>query len=320
MIATAQISDLELVKGVVRAYAAESGGKEILTRSICFPETKPFLKWAGGKQWLAPLAPYLRPPEFGAYCEPFLGAGAMFFSMAPSAAFLSDANEDLVTTYRAIRDDVEGVIARLSRYPHNRRTYEHLKRVRPRLAATAAARFLYLNRTAFNGIYRVNRAGEFNVPFGRYKNPTICQSDRLRATATLLQGTVLTACDFEQAVAQATPDWFVYFDPPYITGHLNNGFVKWNSKLFTWTDQHRLAKLAGELANAGVKVLLSNADHPAISELYADFHQYRIHRRSLISAATQSRRYVPELIISTYPITINNFTSPYSMARGSDAA
>lgn len=316
MTTAAEISDFELTKGVVRAYAAEDGGGAILTKSVCFPQTKPFLKWAGGKQWLAPLAPYLRPPEFGAYCEPFLGAGAMFFAMAPHAASLSDANEDLVTTYRAIRDDVEGVITRLSRYPHNRSTYQHLKRMRPRLDATTATRFLYLNRTAFNGIYRVNRAGEFNVPFGRYKNPTICQSDRLRAAAALLQGTSLTACDFEQAVAHATPDWFVYFDPPYITGHLNNGFVKWNSKLFTWADQHRLAKLVGTLSNIGVKVLLSNADHPAISDLYSDFHQYRVHRRSLISAATRSRRYVPELVISTYPITIESFTSSYSTARG----
>lgn len=278
------------------------GGREISRWRLNFDLTKPFLKWAGGKQWLSPLGRYLAPEEFSVYCEPFLGAGALFFALGPPRAHLSDVNPELIKAYGGVSADVEGVISRLDRVPYDIETFKKMRVSRPRLDATAAVRFIYLNRTAFNGIYRVNRNGDFNVPFGKYKNPTICQPDRLRPAARALQSATLRSHDFETAVQNADASWFVYFDPPYITGHLNNGFVKWNARIFNWDDQARLAQIATELQARGTRVLISNADHPAVSDLYESFHHLRIRRHSLVGGKAASRKDVSELLISSFPI------------------
>lgn len=268
------------------------------------PKTRPFLKWAGGKQWLAHAANRLVPNNFsGTYYEPFLGGGAMFFALSPGRAVLSDTNAELIATCEALRDDVESVIRTLRRYPHDRAFFERMRQRRPRTPTTVAARFIYLNKTAFNGLYRVNLNGEFNVPFGRYVNPTICQEERLREAAATLTGTNLKCEDFEVAVARAGAGDFVYLDPPYITGHTNNGFLKYNAHLFSWNDQTRLSRLASELKGRGVSVLVTNADHPAVTDLYKGFFRYREKRRSLIGGVGSVRNNVHETLLSSYPLT-----------------
>lgn len=251
---------------------------------------RPFLKWPGGKQWLAPIARGLLPASFGGrYFEPFLGGGALFFAMQPEAATLSDVNADLVTAYEALRDDVASIIRELESYPYDRAFFEQLRGQRPPTASAAGARLIYLNKTAFNGMYRVNRNGEFNVPFGRYVSPTICQEDRLRGAAMALRGAKIACRDFAEAAAEARSGDLVFLDPPYITGHHNNGFRKYNADIFRWDCQERLAATVTELSARGVAVLMTNADHPAIQDLYSGLHVTCVERRSLINSSVSGR-------------------------------
>ncbi len=267
------------------------------------PSAQPVVKWAGGKQWLAVAAPLLTPPRWtGRYYEPFVGGGAFFFALKPSRATLSDRNSELITAYRALRNDPEGVIRLLSRYPYEADFYYRLRARTPRSPRAIAARLLYLNRACWNGLYRVNKMGKFNTPFGRFANPTICDQNRIFAAAKLLGRARLCVADFEVVASKARAGDFVYFDPPYVTGHTNNGFLKYNSRLFSWLDQERLAQCAVRLAKAGVNVLVSNADHLAVIGLYRGLSCYRIARRSFISGRSTSRGFVTEALLCSYPI------------------
>jgi DNA adenine methylase len=295
-----------------RLSLVASDGRELASRSFDFPEAtkRPFLKWTGGKQWLAPLAEWLRPREFeGVYYEPFLGGGALFFALAPQSAVLGDLNRELVTTYRAVRDDAERLIRTLEDYPHDLTFYNAIRIARPRAPYRVGARLVYLNKTAFNGMYRVNRDGQFNVPFGRYVRPTLCPRERLHGANCALQSATLKPGDFATTVSTAEAGDWVYLDPPYITGHQNNGFRKYNSRLFAWADQERLAQKAHELRQRGVFVLVSNGDHQAIRDLYSDWYIVRVERNSLINADVRGRGPVKELLLSSYPLPLLRLAS-----------
>jgi DNA adenine methylase len=273
------------------------------TTSVSSPNVRPIVKWAGGKQWLAVAAPVLTPPGWaGRYYEPFLGGGAFFFALEPGRATLSDRNQDLIDMYRSIAADPEGVIRVLTDYPYDRDFYYAIRARIPRSAIRRTARFLYLNRCCWNGLYRVNRDGQFNTPFGDFENPTICDSDRLRSAAVLLQRARLVAHDFAKVVRSSRCGDFVYFDPPYITGHQNNGFLRYNERLFSWADQERLGKCAIALADRGVHVLVSNADYPAVIALYPGFYAHRLQRRSLIAGSASNRTGRTEVLLSSYPL------------------
>ncbi len=267
------------------------------------PVAVPLIKWAGGKQWLAPAASSLLPSRWtGKYYEPFLGGGAMFFGLAPHQAVLSDRNSDLMRTYVTVRNDPEAVINLLASYPYEENFYYRVRARRPKRAVAAAVRFLFLNRSCWNGLYRVNRQGQFNTPFGRFVNPTICDRGRIRTAAAILRGVTLRTGDFEVALSEAQSGDFVYLDPPYVSGHTNNGFLKYNASLFAWADQQRLANCARRLTTSGVHVMVSNADHRAVVSLYKGFHYYRAVRRSLISANSSSRGVVREALLSSYQL------------------
>jgi DNA adenine methylase len=267
------------------------------------PSAYPIVKWAGGKQWLAVAAKQLLPPDWdGRYYETFLGGGAFFFAIGPSHAIISDVNQELITTYKAIRDEPEKVIQLLSTYPHDEEFYYTLRDKEPRKPHTTAARLLYLNRTCWNGLYRVNAEGRFNTPFGRYDNPTICDEERINNASRALQHAEITDGQFQDVVLMAKPGDFVYFDPPYITGHQNNGFLKYNKSLFSWSDQEDLARCARRLTDAGVHVLVSNADYPAVIKLYKGFYYYRAKRHSLIGGQSRSRGVIIESLLSNYPL------------------
>lgn len=294
---------IEITPEVVRLRPHDRRRRVVIERSLQPLVSQPFLRWTGGKQWLARAMPDLAPATYRRYFEPFLGGGSSYFSLQPGIAYLSDANVELIRTYVALAAQPERVIDNLRRLRYERAVFERVRAREPRTEAGHAARFIYLNRTAFNGIYRVNREGRFNVPFGKFVNPQICNRERLEICAQILRrATIIKILDFEEAVCSAAVEDFVYFDPPYITGHLNNGFVKWNATLFSWQDQVRLADLASELAKRGVHVLVSNADHPAVTRLYAGFNRYRVERGSEIAAATNKRRRVSEMLASSYPL------------------
>ena len=228
------------------------------------PRARPFVKWVGGKRQLLPrLLPHV-PQRFGRYFEPFVGGGALFFSLAPEFAALNDGNARLVRTYRTIRDRVEDVVALLRTYPHDRDFFMSLRAVDIDAGTDVevAAWFIYLNRTAFNGLYRVNSRGGFNVPFGRYKNPTICDAENLRACAAILKGASITHGDFEAVVADAHPGDFVYFDPPYVPLTATSDFTSYTAEGFTDADQVRLRDVALRLKAGGVAVMLSNSGAP----------------------------------------------------------
>ncbi len=262
----------------------------------------PFLKWAGGKrQLLDKILPHV-PHRVRGYHEPFVGGGAVYFAVRATRdlkrAHLGDSNDRLVRTYRGLAANVDRVIDLLASYPHDRDFYEALRARDPdgRPDAELAAWMIYLNRTGFNGLYRVNSKNIFNVPFGRYKNPRICDAAGLRAVASALQGTELRTEHFSAVERRAEKGDFVYFDPPYVPVG-KKSFVSYTDAGFGPGEHERLAETARRLKQKGVKVLLSNADTPWVRELYADFTLEEVLAARLVNSRSSGRGAVAELLI-----------------------
>jgi len=250
---------------------------------------KPFIKWAGGKSNIIPVYEKigLLDIEFNDYYEPFLGGGAMFFYLwkkgkIKGRAYLSDINKDLIDTYLVIRDNLEDLLGYLNslKYKYTKEDYYKFRRrynilkskkeISTTEKAEKSALFIYLNKTCFNGLYRENKKGEFNVPFGRYKNPKIYDEYNLRAASRALKNSILKVSDFGDAVFSAQKDDFVYFDPPYIPISPTSNFTSYHQQDFDIEDQKRLAETISKLSLKGVKILLSNAYHPTIKDIYKD--------------------------------------------------
>lgn len=270
---------------------------------VATPVLVPFLKWPGGKRWFVGNHANLLPSEYGVYVEPFLGAGAVYFHLRPTRALLGDVNADLVETYRAIRDDWQALEASL-RYRQRRHRkdpdayYYWLRAKKPSELVQRASRLIYLNRTCFNGIYRVNRKGEFNVPRGS-KDKVVIETDDFEAMSKVLAGAELMPGDFEALIDRANSGDFAFCDPPYTVRHNYNGFRKYNEVLFSWADQERLAQALTRAALRGVKVVCTNANHQSVRELYdsALFERRVVSRYSRISADNTGRSHFEELII-----------------------
>ncbi len=267
---------------------------------------RPFLKWAGGKQRLLPqYEPYFPPPAaIQHYYEPFIGSAAVFFHLQPRPATLADRNPNLIDAYCAIQQDVEAVIRALQ--PH-RNESAYFYRVRAQdpahlSPAERAARLIFLNKTCYNGLYRENSQGQFNVPFGRYKNPKICDAPRLRAAAAALQGVKLLVADFAQVVATAVASDFIYFDPPYAPLSATSSFTHYDGQGFDEADQRRLATTIHQLTDRGCAVMLSNSSAPLIEELYplSRYRHIPIHARRNINSKAHRRGPVKELLIINY--------------------
>lgn len=263
---------------------------------------EPFLKWAGGKRRLAPLLRQWMPSEFARYHEPFLGGGALYFAMQPDSAVLSDVNEDLINCYLVVRDDVEALIADLARHRHERAYFLELRRQMPTSLTQlqAASRFIYLNRTAYNGLYRVNQRGQFNVPFGDYRNPSLRPIATLRAASAALQGARLQAVDFRKAVECAGPSDFVYLDPPYIPVGPNSDFRRYHRDQFRDPEQVALADTFEELANRGCYVMLSNSNTPRSMELFGRWRVRLVQSPRAISSRPETRGPVSEIVVTNY--------------------
>ncbi len=269
---------------------------------------RPFLKWAGGKGKLLPVLLTYVPARFNVYFEPFLGGGALFFALYRlrriQEAVLSDINRELMDTYRALQTDVEAVIRILDTFPYSKEFYYRLRGQDPWQLPLPqrAARMIYLNKTGYNGLYRVNKQGKFNVPFGRYRNPNYKDFDNLRAVAKALQNVRLECRSFEFILDEAQAGDFVYFDPPYDPISATANFTQYHSRGFTRKDQRRLAEVFRKLAQRGVYVMLSNADTPFIRSLYRDFFVIEVKAPRFINSNPHRRGPHPELLILSYSL------------------
>jgi len=263
----------------------------------------PFLKWAGGKRWLVDGHADLLPREYSRYIEPFLGGGSVFFHMQPSNAVLADANTRLIETYSEIRDNWERVLSALRRH-HGKhcKDYYYEERARKRTApAERAAQFIYLNRTCWNGLYRVNLKGKFNVPIGT-KTAVVLETDDFSALSTALKNAKIVVQDFEDTFSGVGEGDFIYVDPPYTVNHKHNGFLKYNEKIFNWKDQVRLRDCVVEAIARGAMVAVSNADHESIRELYSGIGSMNeLSRSSVIAGSAAKRGSVDELFVVSCP-------------------
>jgi DNA adenine methylase len=259
----------------------------------------PFLKWAGGKRWLVSSYTKLLNVSFERYVEPFLGGGAIFFYLSPKKALLSDLNGDLIDCYRAIKEHPAHVLKILRRHQrlHDGDYYYDERARRRRSLPERAAQFLYLNRTCWNGLYRVSLQGEFNVPIGT-KNSVLLATDEFHKTSRLLQSAELRAQDFEKTLDDAGKGDFIFADPPYTVKHNFNGFLKYNENIFSWDDQRRLHNSLVAAKSRGARILLTNANHESIRELYRGFGTSEILSRiSILSGDSTFRGPATEISI-----------------------
>lgn len=267
-------------------------------------KARPFIKWAGGKSQLLPDMSKLFPPkeQIGRYFESFLGGAAVFFYLQHPKSFLSDSNNELVELYKVVQQNVEELIKALKVHKNELNYFYEIRALSPSdlTPVQRAARFIYLNKTCFNGLYRVNSKGEFNVPFGKYKNPNICDVEGLRAASLALQHAKITTQDFESVLSRTRPTDFIYFDPPYHPINKTSSFTSYTSDKFSDDEQRRLACVYKELANRGCFVMLSNSDTPLIRELYKDFNIYEIQASRAINSKPEGRGKITELLIINY--------------------
>lgn len=266
---------------------------------------RPFLKWVGGKRGLLPTLNAHAPSNFGRYHEPFVGGGALFFDLAhrrtlPRGAILSDNNARLIRAYRGVRNCVEDVITRLRSYPHDKDFYLRMREtpVDDGSDAEVAAWFIYMNRTGYNGLYRVNQQNRFNVPFGDYQNPKICDPEGLRACSRALSCAELRCEPFDLVAERAEPGDFVYFDPPYVPLSATSSFTSYTASGFGLVHQQKLADVARALKGRGVHVLVSNSSAPLVRELYREgFVAVEVQAARSVNSRGNGRGKIAELLM-----------------------
>jgi DNA adenine methylase len=272
----------------------------------------PFLKWAGGKSALLSQYQPFFPTKFGRYFEPFTGSGAVFFHLRglglPQEYFLSDINDELINLYCVVRDHLDELVTalRIHKESHSKEHYYAVRALdRGGLDGVSsverAARMIYLNRTCFNGLWRVNSKGQFNVPMGKYSNPAILDVVRLSRASYALQGVQIRNASFQSAVADAQKDDFVYFDPPYVPVSTTSSFTGYASNDFGEQDQRALADVFRDLHNRGCSVMLSNSDMPLVHQLYRDFPIHTVQTVRRINSHGEKRGEVSEVLITNYP-------------------
>lgn len=260
----------------------------------------PILKWAGGKRWLVSSGRLPAPTSYDRYVEPFVGSGAVFFHLQPQRAILSDLNADLMNLYKVIRDNPAELRERLEVHQsqHSKDYYYKVRADLDDSPSVAAARFLYLNRTCWNGLYRVNKRGEFNVPIGT-KQTVIMETDDFAAVSAALKNACLRNEDFESVINETKEGDFLFVDPPYTVQHNFNGFIKYNEKLFGWDDQVRLSEALNRAAMRNVSIVTTNADHVSVRDLYSDkFNYTSLSRQSVLAGRSDKRGKTTEAIFT----------------------
>lgn len=261
---------------------------------------KPFLRWAGGKRWFLKDINRFLPEKMNNYHEPFLGGGSVFFYLkSKNISYLSDSNEALINAYTQVRDHLDDVYSILNAYKNTKEEYYEIRSKSYENVISQAAQFIYLNRTNFNGIYRVNLKGKYNVPYGYKKYKILFDYDLFLNASRALKNSVLQVCDFKQVIDQIHENDFVFLDPPYTVSHIKNGFIKYNEKLFSWEDQKRLARTIENIKNKGAYYLLTNAKHISVEQLYGKVDKpVSIKRHSVIGGTKAKREEIQELIFT----------------------
>lgn len=263
---------------------------------------KSFLKWTGGKNWFIHRETNRLPLQYNRYIEPFLGGGSIFFFMNPEHAILSDINAELINTYVCMRDEFNSLYNNLKIHERNnsRDYYYKIRNRNTRTNATSAARTIYLNKACFIGIYRVNRNGKFNVPYGTAKNVYFNKSD-LREASDLLRNAEIHCQDFELTIDMANDNDFIFCDPPYAVLDEGTRFVSYTADIFSWADQIRLSEALERARQRGVQILMTNVDHPEVRALYEEnqgFELNAVERNCSISGLNEGRRIYSELIVT----------------------
>lgn len=292
-------------------YADKANLLEDAARIIS-EKPKPFVKWVGGKRQL--LVQFRRlnlyPPEkfnvkTGRYFEPFVGGGAVFFDLLPEKGFLSDLNNELVTTYNVIKNDVESLIKALKKHKIDKEYFLKIRAQDPNSLndLAVASRFIFLNRTCFNGMYRVNSKGGFNVPFGKYENPLICDEVNLRKVSKSLKGIEIKHQDYKEVLKKAKKGDFIYFDPPYYPVSKTASFTSYTKESFLDKEQIELRDTFLELNKRGCFVMLSNSDTPFINKIYSGFKGIRITKVEAgraINSDASGRGKITEVLVTNY--------------------
>lgn len=271
---------------------------------------QPFTKWTGGKRQLLPVIKSLMPDNYNSYFEPFIGGGALFFDLSPDKAVINDFNNELMNCYQQIKKHPQKLIELLTKHQENNskeyylelRAVDRDNRINKMTDVERAARIIYMLRVDFNGLYRVNSKNQFNVPYGRYKNPKIVDSDLILSISQYLNSNnikILTG-DFEKAVQDVVAGDFVYFDPPYIPLSETSAFTSYTHEGFTYEDQVRLRDCFKKLDEKGAFVMLSNSSSPLVEELYKDFNIHKVEANRTNGAKTSSRGKISEIIVTNY--------------------
>lgn len=266
----------------------------------------PFLKWAGGKSQLLASFDNFIPEKFNRFYEPFTGGGAVFFYLKshrpPFAARLSDLNHELINCYTVVRDQCDELIADLQKHHNEPDYFYQLRAANPkRLSAVKqASRLIFLNKTCFNGLYRVNSKGQFNVPFGSYRNPKFCNAENLRACSTALRDTVLECASFEEILEHAGKGDFIYFDPPYHPLSSTSNFTNYTRGSFSGADQQRLGEVFEKLSRKGCLLMLSNSDCQFIRDIYDGFKIHTVSALRAINCKAAGRGRISELVVTNY--------------------
>ena len=271
---------------------------------------QPFTKWTGGKRQLLPVIRELMPKKYNRYFEPFVGGGALFFDLAPKNAVINDFNTELINCYQQIKDNPQELIEILKvhqeynskEYYLDLRSADRDERIDMMSEVQRAARILYMLRVDFNGLYRVNSNNQFNVPYGRYKNPKIVDENLVSAISTYLNNNQIEIKkgDFEKAVLDVQPGDFVYFDPPYIPLSETSAFTSYTHEGFSYDDQVRLRDTFKKLSDTGAYVMLSNSSSFLVEELYRDFNIHYVEATRTNGAKSSSRGKISEIIVTNY--------------------
>lgn len=271
-------------------------------------EIPSFIKWAGGKKQLLKQFKQFFPSKAERYFEPFVGGGAVAFYIIQKnnlkEIYLSDINEELINCYEVIRDNVEELITKLEfhRESHNKDYYYAIRELSPELLSKVerASRFIYLNKTCFNGLYRVNSKGKFNVPMGSYKNPSIFQENDLKELSKILKNVRILKMPFEKILDYAKEGDFIYFDPPYYPLTKGKNFTSYTKDNFSEQDQIKLAQVFKELDKKGCKVMLSNSDTEFIKQLYKGYNIYIVKATRMINCDATKRGVINEVVVTNY--------------------
>ena len=269
-------------------------------------KTYPIVKWVGGKRQLMFELLKNMPANYNRYFEPFIGGGALFFELQPENAYISDMNEELINLYSVVRDDVDGLIEDLEKHEVSKEYFLNIRNIdRTEMFSKLsnierASRFIYLNRTCFNGLYRVNSQGQFNVPFGNYSNPRIIDENNLKNCSELLKNTEIKVADFSEILTKVQKGDFVYFDPPYVPLNDTSSFTSYTKAGFDIDMQFKLRVVCDELDSMGVKFMLSNSDTKLVNELYSNYEIKKVFATRAVNANADGRGKITEVLVRNY--------------------